>query len=90
MVDPQAESTETEFRPNVLTDKQSTQLAEWFVYHAPSADDCMRYERITIAAKQLARVIMETCPQCADQSAALRLVREARMTANASIACKGV
>ncbi len=63
---------------------------EWiFSYHAPSEDQVDKYDRISEAAKGLARVILESCPACADRSAAIRKVREARMTANASIALHG-
>lgn len=75
---------------NELTERQRLQLEHWFIYHPPTQEDVERYARINDAARDLARVIMETCPECADQSAALRLVREARMTANSAIACKGV
>lgn len=60
-----------------------------FIYHPPSEGDKERYEKITAAAKAFALVILETCPPSADRSDAIRKVREARMTANASIACKG-
>jgi hypothetical protein len=60
-----------------------------FTYHKPEGDDPERYEAIRNAAKELARVIVLNTPKCADQSAAIRHVREAVMTANASIALKG-
>jgi glycyl-tRNA synthetase beta subunit len=60
-----------------------------FSYHAPTGDQPQKYERIREAAKQLATVIQDNTPQCADQTAALRKVREAVMTANASIALDG-
>jgi hypothetical protein len=37
-----------------------------------------------------AGVLVANTPKCADQSAAIRLVREAVMTANAAIALKGI
>ena len=61
-----------------------------FSYHAPEGDQPQRYEAIRAAAKNLAQVIVDNTPPCADQSAALRHVREAVMTASASIALKGV
>lgn len=64
-------------------------IEEWFVYHAPSADQLPRYQIIRDTAKELAHVIAQNTPACADQSAALRLLREAVMTANAAIACGG-
>jgi len=60
-----------------------------FTYHAPSGDDPMHYGAVRAAAKQLAMVILECTPACADQQAAIRLLREAVMTANAAIALKG-
>lgn len=62
-------------------------LTELFTYHAPTEVDKLAYDKINKAAQEFARVVLETCPECADRSAAIRLVREARMVANASIAC---
>ncbi|KKM85937.1 hypothetical protein LCGC14_1284020 [marine sediment metagenome] len=63
---------------------------DWvFTYHAPIEDQRERYNTIARAAKNLARVILESCPSCADRTAAIRKVREAKMTANASIATHG-
>ena len=44
------------------------------------------YNEVRNAAKELARAILRNAPECADRSAALRLVREAVMEANAAIA----
>ena len=60
-----------------------------FTYHAPSPDDRVAYEKLRNSAKQFAHAIVELTPPCADQSAAIRHVREAVMTANAAIALKG-
>ena len=64
-------------------------LNKWFTYHAPRPDQTVRYERIRSVAKMFAQTIIENTPQCADQTAAIRKVREAVMTANAAIACEG-
>ena len=61
-----------------------------FSYHAPEGDQPQRYEAIRSAAKILAQAIMDNTPTGADQTAAVRKVREAVMTANAGIALKGV
>lgn len=61
-------------------------VGDVFSYHAPKAGQPERYESIRAAAKVLATAILANCPDCADRAAALRLVREAVMTANASIA----
>lgn len=62
-------------------------LDNWFTYHSPSPEQIPKYQAIREAAKNLAEVILNNTPSSADQSAAIRLVREASMTANAAIAC---
>lgn len=63
------------------------QIDNWFRYHAPKGDQQERYERIRASAKDFAKVIAECTPPSADQTAALRKLRECVMTANAAIAC---
>ena len=63
------------------------QIDDWFQYHAPTRETGAKYDRIRSAAKALAYMITNECPECADRTAALRKLREAVMTANASIAC---
>lgn len=65
-------------------------IEQWFTYHSPTAEQVIRYAAIRDKAKELAVVIAANTPQCADQTAALRTLREAVMTANASIACGGI
>lgn len=57
-----------------------------FKYHAPSAEQLPKYETIRSKAREFARVLIENTPESADQTAAIRLLRECVMTANASIA----
>ncbi len=57
-----------------------------FKYHAPKPEQLPKYEALRESAKSFAKSIVELTPPGADQSAALRKVREAVMTANASIA----
>lgn len=64
-------------------------LDNWFTYHAPTSEQLLHYEAIRNAAGDFARVIVDHTPPSADQSAAIRLIREATMTANASVACGG-
>lgn len=59
-----------------------------FTYHAPTHEQAVKYARINDAAKAFFKVVHESCPPSPDRSAAVRLIREARMTANASIATK--
>lgn len=60
-----------------------------FMYHAPVGDDQDRYIRLREAAKKFAQVIVAETPVCADQTAAVRHIRDAVMTANSAIALKG-
>lgn len=60
-----------------------------FTYHPPDAEDIYKYQQIREAAKNLAEVIVRHTPPSADQTAAIRQLRECVMTANASVALKG-
>ena len=60
-----------------------------FTYHPPRPGQEEKYAAIRAAGKSMAMVILATCPQCADRTDAIRKVREAVMTANASIALNG-
>lgn len=69
-----------------ITDRE---IENWFEYHAPEDADISKYGQIRGAAKAFARVLIANTPKSADQTAAIRKLRECVMTANASIACKG-
>lgn len=60
-----------------------------FTYHAPNEDQLKRLQAVREKAKELAHAMLDNVPPCADQQAAMRLLREAVMTANAAIALKG-
>jgi len=64
-------------------------LKNWFTYHSPTADQLPKYLAIREAGLALATVITENTPMSADQTASIRKIREAVMTANAAIACGG-
>jgi hypothetical protein len=82
-------STCGEMRPErPLTDAQT--LAELFKYHAPNESTLPKYAAINQAAKNFAEIVLQNCPPSADRSAAIRLIRDARMTANASVALNGL
>jgi hypothetical protein len=75
-------------RFNLIDDEQKKMLDSYFTYHPPTTDDQKaRYKLIRDCAKVFAGVVLNCTPKCADQSAAIRKVREAVMTANAAIAC---
>lgn len=58
-----------------------------FTYHRPTATTIPKYDAINAAALALAEAILTHAPDCADRAAAIRLVTQARMQANAAIAC---
>ncbi len=64
-------------------------IQHWFTYHPPSPADVETYKRVRDGALAFARIINAECPDGADKSVAIRKVREAVMTTNASIACCG-
>ncbi|HKW51027.1 MAG TPA: hypothetical protein VJQ53_04770 [Candidatus Eisenbacteria bacterium] len=61
-------------------------LEELFTYHEPTDIQKENYRAIRSAALVLARIIDAVCPPGPDRTAAVRKIREAVMTANASIA----
>lgn len=62
------------------------QIKHWFTYHAPTPQQNEAYQELRDKGLALAEAIAELCPESADQSDAIRKVREAVMTANAAIA----
>ena len=65
------------------------QIEDLFSYHAPTLDQIPHYEAIRAAAKTFALVLVEHTPQSADQTVAIRKLRESVHIANASIALRG-
>lgn len=65
-------------------------IEEWFTYHSPTPEQLPQYARVRAKAKELAEVIVANSPRCADQTAALRKLRECVMVVNQSIACRGI
>jgi hypothetical protein len=64
-------------------------LDVWFKYHPPQPGQIPHYEALREAALVFAKAIVDHTPEAPDQTAALRKVREAVMTANAGLACSG-
>lgn len=60
-----------------------------FSHHTPTPDKLAHYDAIHAGAKRFAEVILDHTPPSGDQTAALRLLREAAMMANAAIALNG-
>jgi len=68
-----------------ITDEQ---LINWFTYH-DNPNNLENYRAIRAAALGLAKLIVASTPVSADQTAAIRKLRECVFTANAAIACGG-
>lgn len=66
------------------------ELDEMFTHHAPSADQQRRQQAVRAAAREFAQAIVENSRPGPDQSAAIRKVREAQMTANVGISLEGI
>lgn len=62
------------------------EIDDIFTYHSPKDDQPKRYEDIRVAARAFAKVLVANTKPSADQTAAIRKLRECVMTANASIA----
>lgn len=65
---------------------KTEEIDKYFTYQPPKPGQPERYVKIREAARALAHVINENCPDSADKSAAIRQLRETVATANASIA----
>jgi hypothetical protein len=60
-----------------------------FSHHPQTPEKIPHYEAIHAGAKQFAEIILAHAPASSDQTAALRLLREAAMMANAAVALEG-
>lgn len=58
-------------------------------YHGVNQKQLERMENIRKTAKWMVAAILDNAPTCADQQAAIRLVREAMMTANVAVVLEG-
>ena len=64
-------------------------LPHLFTHHPPTPEQVGQYNRLRHSAHVFASVLLRETLPGADQSAALRLLRECVMTGNASIALGG-
>lgn len=65
-------------------------IGNLFTYHPPFGSQAERYTAIRSAGKKMAETIVANTPASAEQTTAIRKLREAVMWANASIACNEV
>ncbi len=66
-----------------------SEIENLFNYHAPSLEMTSKFVHVREAIVKAALVIDEQCPPGADRTAAMRKLKEAHMTANASIVLEG-
>lgn len=64
-------------------------LDNWFTHHPPMPEDIEAYQKIRDAANVFAAIIIDNTPPSADQTVAIRKIRESVMVANAARACGG-
>lgn len=76
-----------EGRARSVHEHATAELERQFTYHPPTEGEKYLYQQINNACLNAAKVILSACPPGADRAAAIRKIREARMTANAAIAC---
>lgn len=68
----------------------ATTVDQVFTYHKPREEQLPKYHAVREAGKAFCQVLLENIPECADRTAATRMIREAVMTANAAIALDGL
>lgn len=61
-----------------------------FARRAPTTAQEQPLENIRVAAEQFARAILQNTPACADQTVAVRCVRDAVMNATAAVLTEGL
>lgn len=75
---------------SMISAKQKAYIEQATTYHKPTEAKTRAYEAINQATAQFMEIVFIHCPESADRTDALRKIREARMVANASIACDGI
>lgn len=83
------EETAGEIQQPAPKPKPHLDLEVIFAYHAPKPGQPEKYTVLREKAKELAKMIQDLCPGCAEQTLAIRKVEEAIFYANASIAREG-
>jgi carbonic anhydrase len=69
-----------------LLERQISDLVNRFTYHTPNPNQPERYNTLRDAAKELATLILQCCPDSREQSLAITKLEEALFWANAGIA----
>ena len=69
-----------------ITDADREDFAKRFTYHEPKLDQAGRYVDIRARSRELAELMLETCPPSRERSLALTKLEECAFWANAAIA----
>lgn len=64
---------------------ESSQIERMFKSHVPDRDQAVKLDQIKAAAKQMAVVIANCCPECRPKSIAYTKIEEAAMWASKAI-----
>ena len=72
-----------------MSESREADIRDLFRYHAPSPEMTYKFEIVRAAIEAAALAIDAECPPGADRTAAIRKLKEAHMTANASIVLEG-
>ncbi|MGH8136489.1 MAG: DUF7681 family protein [Steroidobacteraceae bacterium] len=64
-------------------------IEHWFTYRVPEQEDAPKLLAIRDAGKAFALTVLRNTTPSADQTTAIRKIREAVMTANAGIVLRG-
>jgi hypothetical protein len=70
----------------MMTDAEQERLERDFTYYAPKGDQALRYSSLRGACKDMAALIIVTCPDSRERSLAITKIQEAVFWANSSIA----
>ena len=68
-----------------ITDADREDFAKRFTYHAPKDDQPDRYIALRSEARELAELMLESCPPSRERSLAMTKLEEAVFWANAAI-----
>lgn len=66
---------------------QQKLIQDWFTTRSLTSDQSSRVNKLRSLSRDLAYQFLETSPICVDQTVALRMLREALMQMEATIAC---
>lgn len=86
---PGYDEPQTDEKPQLFQPVGELDLEHIFKYHRPDPNQVDSHERVRRGGKFFASILIASTPAGADQTAAVRKIREAIMTANAAIALKG-